>query len=229
MRFRNKSPELSWERIVALHQRDSDASRACLDVFRMIFLDEANADSKTFLVTSALPGEGKTTMALHLAAMLATKGRRVLLIDVHWTRPSLGRVFGVAERPGMTDLVEGGGRHEDLLIQDSRLPQLFVLPRGARDAGLFDNAAGDRMGAFLQRVRGEFDFILLDAAPTASGADVLVLNRLVDGVLLVVACDRTQRTQVAAAGRAIEKHAGKLVGVILSRVPRYLPAYYNTG
>lgn len=228
MRFRKQRAELSWERIVALHEQDSDVSRACADIFGTIFLDGTNADGKTFLFTSAVEAEGKTTMALHFAAMLATKGKRVMLVDVHWRRPSLSRFFGIAEQPGLTELIGRGGRHEDLMVQDSRIPQLFVLPRGTGNADLLDSAVRERLGAFLQRVRGEFDFILLDAAPTASGPEMLTLNPMVDGVLLVVACDRTQRSEVAAARRAVEKPAGKLVGVILSRVPRYLPAYYRT-
>jgi capsular exopolysaccharide synthesis family protein len=227
MRFHKKRRELSWEQIVTLHQQGGDASRACLDVFRSIFLDETNADAKAFLFTSAAAAEGKTTMALHFAAMLATKGKRVLLVDAHWRRPSLGRSFGVAERPGLGDVIETGEGHP-APVQDSRLPQLFVLPAGTRNADLLDGAARERLGAFLQRQRSEFDFVLLDAAPTASGPDVLLLNPTVDGVLLVVACDRTQRAQVAAARSAIEARAGKLVGVILNRVPSYLPAYYRT-
>lgn len=213
---------------MALHQQGGDVSRACVDIFRTIFLDETNADAKTFLFTSAIEAEGKTTMALHFAAMLATKGKRILLVDVHWRRPSLDRIFGVAERPGLGDLVETGEGHEESPVQDSRLPQLFVLPRGTRNTDLLDGAARERLGAFLQRQRREFDFVFLDAAPTASGPEVLLLNPMVDGVLLVVACDRTQRAQVAAARRAIETRAGKLVGVVLNRVPSYLPAYYRT-
>lgn len=194
----------------------------------MIFLDPSNASSNVFLLTSAVAAEGKTTMALHLGAMLATQGKRVLLADLHWRTPSLSRVLGVDDRPGITDLLQTGSRYEEILIQDTRLPQLFVLPRGARSAALLDNAATDSMGALMKRVKGEFEFVLLDAAPTASGPDVLVLNRFADGVLLVLACDRTQRSEATAARQAVEKHAGKLAGVILNRVPRYLPAYYST-
>jgi uncharacterized protein involved in exopolysaccharide biosynthesis len=207
---------------VALHEQDSDVSRACADIFRTIFLDKTNADGKTFLFTSAVEAEGKTTMALHFAAMLATKGKRVLLVDVHWRRPSLSRFFGIAEQPGLTDLIESDGRHEDPLVQDSRLPQLFVLPRGTRNADLLDSVAHERLGAFLQRVRGEFDFILLDAAPTASGPEVLIFNPMVDGVLLVVASiGRNGRWR----RRARRKTCRQTVGVILVGYPP--PAYYR--
>jgi len=228
MRSRQPPPALSWERILALHEQDGDVPRACANILRTISLDQTHADVRSLLLTSAVEAEGKTTMALHLAATLATHGKRVLLIDAHWRRPSLSRVFGAEEQPGLTDLLETDRPHEKLLVQDARLLQLFVLPRGSRNELPLDSAASDRMGALLQRARGEFDFVLLDAAPTASGPDVLVPSRMVDGVLLVVACDRTQRREVVSARRAVEKSAGKLVGVILSRVPRYLPAYYRT-
>ena len=193
----------------------------------MIVIDGTAADEKTLLFVSAIDSEGKTTLALHLAAMLATRGKRILLADVHWQRPRLGRVLGVSERPGLTDLFETGGRPEDVLVQDARLPLLFVLPRGTRKLDLV-RGVEERMATILASAREAFDFVLLDGAPAASGPEVLFLNRLVDGVVLVVACDRTQQTQVAAARHTVEQHAGKLVGVILNRVPRYLPDYYRT-
>jgi Mrp family chromosome partitioning ATPase len=86
----------------------------------------------------------------------------------------------------------------------------------------------ERMRALLDRARKSFDFVLLDGAAAASGPEVLLLNPIVDGVLLVIACDRTQQSQVAAAQRAVEQNGGKCIGVILNRVPRYLPDYYRT-
>jgi succinoglycan biosynthesis transport protein ExoP len=227
MRFRKKGSPLTWERIVALHEREGEVSRACADIFKMIFLNGAGPVGNTFLFTSAVESEGKTTMALHLAAMLATKGKQVLLVDVHWQRPALGRIFGVAERPGLTNLQETGGRPEDLLVQDGRLPRVSVLPRGTRNVDLVQGFE-DRMRATLGGVKGTFDFVLLDGGPTASGPEVLVLNPMVDGVLLVIACGRTQQNQVIAARGTVEQHGGKLAGVILNRVPRYLPEYYRT-
>jgi capsular exopolysaccharide synthesis family protein len=194
----------------------------------MIFLNGAGADRKTFLFTSALESEGKTTMALHFAAMLSARGKQVIVADVHWQKPTIGRILGVAGRPGLTDLLESGGRHEELLVRDTRLPQLSVLARGTRSLDLVQDTLEERLRAILERARATADFILLDGAPANSGPEILILNRLVDAVLLVVACDRTQQDQVAAARHAVEKHGGNLAGVILNRVPRYLPDYYRT-
>lgn len=228
MRFRKPKPEPDWERIISLHERDGSASRASADIIKRFLLDPANADRKTLLITSAAQGEGKTTMALHLGALLGSRGERVLLVDAHWGRPALGRILGVEERQGLTDLLAADVRDEDVLAPNSRLPTLSVLPGGTRKRDLFDTAAADRLGAFLKRMRVRFDFVLLDSAPTSSGSEALALSRIVDGVLLVVKCDGTQRSEVAASRAAIEQHAGKIVGVILSRVPGYLPAHYRT-
>jgi protein-tyrosine kinase len=228
MRFRRERPELTWARIVALHEHAGEASRACADILKTMQVDAADAELKSFLFTSAIESEGKTTMALNFAAMLATRGKRVLLADVHWQRPTLGRMLGVSDRAGLTDLLETGGRHEDLLVQDTRLPQLFVLPRGTRSMELLQGKAADRMRALVEGARKTFDFVLLDGASTASGPDVLILDRMVDGVLLVIACDQTQQTQLAAARRTLAQHPGTRVGVLLNRVPRYLPDYYRT-
>jgi capsular exopolysaccharide synthesis family protein len=227
MRFRKKGSPLTWERIVALHEREGEVSRACADIFKMIFLNGAGPGGNTFLFTSAVESEGKTTMALQLAAMLGTKGHPVLVVDAHWQRPTLGRMLDVVDRPGLTDLLQTGGRHEDVVVHDARLPRVSVLPRGTRTLDLVQGFE-ERMRAVLDRARKSFDFVLLDGAPAASGPEVLLLNRMVDGVLLVIACDRTQRSQIAAAQRAVEQSAGKVIGVILNRVPRYLPAYYRT-
>jgi Mrp family chromosome partitioning ATPase len=228
MRFRRrKSSALNWERIVTLHEQEGEVSRACADIFKMIFLNGTGPEGNTFLLTSAVDSEGKTTMALQLAAMLGTRGKQVLLADVHWQRPTLGRVMGLAERPGLTDVLQTGGGHEALVVRDARLPQVSVLPRGTRSLDLV-RGFEDRMRALLDRARKSFDFVLLDGPPAASGPEVLVLNPMVDGVLLVIACDRTQQDQVTAARGTVEQNGGKLAGVILNRVPRYLPEYYRT-
>jgi Mrp family chromosome partitioning ATPase len=194
----------------------------------MIFLNGAGPTGNTFLFTSAVESEGKTTMALQLAAMLGTKGKRVLVADAHWQRPMLGHMLDVADRPGLTDLLQTGGRHEDVVVQDARLPRVSVLPRGTKNLDLVQQGFEERMRALLDRARMGFDYVLLDGAPATSGPEVLLLNPMVDGVLLIVACGRTQQSQIAAAQRAVEHSAGKLTGVILNRVPRYLPDYYRT-
>jgi Mrp family chromosome partitioning ATPase len=227
MRFRRKRSALSWERIVALHEQEGEVSRACADIFKMIFLNGTGPEGNTLLFTSAVDSEGKTTMALQLAAMLGTKGKQVLLADVHWQRPTLGRMLGVGERPGLTDILQKGGGHEDLVVRDARLPRVSVLPRGTKTLDLVQGFE-DGLRALLDRVRKSFDFVLLDGAPAAAGPEVLLLNPMVAGVLLVVACDRTQQSQIAAAQRAVEQNGGKCIGVILNRVPRYLPDYYRT-
>jgi Mrp family chromosome partitioning ATPase len=224
---RRQASAPSWERIVTLHEQAGQASRACADIFRMLFLGGANADDKAFLLASAVESEGKTTMALHLSAMLATREKRVLLADVHWQRPTLGRVMGVAGRPGLTDLLHSGGDLEKLFVPDARLPRLSVLPRGTAGLGLQDGLE-ERLASLLHRVKGAFDFVFLDGGPVSSGSEALIPSRVADGVVMVTACDRTQQTQVAAAQQTLAQHGGKLAGVILNRVPRYLPDYYRT-
>ena len=179
---------------------------------------------RTLLVTSALPGEGKTTMAVCLSAMLAQSGSRVLLVDGDLRRPRVHDLFGVPRTPGLSELLEGGA---DDCIKATEIPNLAVLPAGDLPEDPGQLLGSVRMDALLERLRATFDFVIVDSAPVLSLADSVVTATKVDGVLLVTAADRTRSGAVREAVKQLQAVRAPLLGGVLNMADlrRHTPGY----
>lgn len=228
MRFRKQRTELTWQAIRAAHAQDTADAHAYATILRKLFLDPGNAERRTFLVTSALDAEGKTITTLQLAVALAIRDKKVLVIDAHLRRPRLGEHLGLAGAPGLVDVLAADGSGTDGVVADPDLPGLRALPRGEGQDRILDAASWGRFVAYLGQARKRFDLILIDGPSVASGVEPLNLAQMVDGVILVVATDHTQRSELLTARNLLQKSGGRIVGAILNKVPAYLPAYYTT-
>jgi len=228
MRFRKQRPELTWQSIRATHTQDAPAAHAYATILRKLFLDLENAEKKTFLVSSAVDQEGKTITTLHLAVALAIRDKKVLVVDAHLRSPRLGQHLGLQGDSGLIDLLAADGFAGDGIAADPDLPGLRALPRGPGQDKLLSPASWARLATFLQQARKRFDFILIDGPSVAAGVEPLTLGQMADGILLVVAADQTQKSALLTARNLLQKNGGRIAGVILNKVPTYLPAYYTT-
>jgi protein-tyrosine kinase len=158
---------------------------------------------RTILVTSALEGEGKSTVAANLAVAIARSVREhVLLMDCDLRRPSLHELFGTGPRRGLSDYLRAGVALPELLVRCGE-PKLSILPAGPQAPDAAELLASERMQALLAEARERYDdrFIILDSTPLLSAADPAILAAQVDAVLLVV---RSGRAQAAALARLVE-------------------------
>jgi len=228
MRLRKRQMEPTWQSIRASHAQDAPAAHAYATILRKLFLDPENEKRKVYLIGSAVEQEGKTITTLHLAAALVFRDKKVLVIDAHLRSPRLGQYLGLAGSPGLLDLLAADGAAENGVATDSDLPGLRALPRGEGQEKILSPASWSRLDAFLQQARKRFDFILIDGPSVAAGVEPLTLGQMADGILLVVAADQTQRATLVTARNLIQKNGGRIVGVILNKIPKYLPAYYTT-
>ena len=159
--------------------------------------------SNLLMVTSAKPGEGKSFTALNLAASIAQNGLgEVLLVDCDAKPRSLSGLLGLADAPGLYNLVSNPAlRIEDTLIRTA-ISTLSYLPVGARDAAAAPELGMTRpVSSAIERLRRRFahHFIILDCAPCLSTSDPSMLAALVDQVVMVVEAERTQRSEIEAS------------------------------
>jgi polysaccharide biosynthesis transport protein len=184
-------------------------------------------DVNVVLVTSALPGEGKSTISVNLARAAAADSR-VLLIDADLRHPSLGTALGLGSPVGLADLIAGHCDLQDALCKDRRTG-LFVIGgsyrlHGADALALLGSA---EMDALLTFARECFDLVVVDSAPLLPIADTRVLTELVDGVVMVIASEQTGSDAVAAALRESPNIRDRIVGVALNRAPDEFDRYYR--
>jgi capsular exopolysaccharide synthesis family protein len=175
---------------------------------------QAERGLKTLMVTSALPNDGRTLTAANIALTLSETGaRRVLLIDADVRRPSLHTLFRLPNACGLSDVLLS--EHDDLaLLQVSA--NLSVLPAGRPDLNTIAALTSDRMEDLLEHLSGEFDWILLDAAPVWFMPDAQLLARMTGAVLFVIGAGSTPYPLVAKAIAAVGPES--VVGTVLNRV-----------
>jgi capsular exopolysaccharide synthesis family protein len=194
-----------------------------------ILLSDVDRRLKSLLVTSAAPGEGKSTAAAHLALIHAEQGRRTLLIDGDLRRPSLHRRFEIHATKGLSNVLTEECSWRELLVPLETAPDLHILP-----AGPPSRRASDLIGRGLQEVLEEaaddYDLIVLDGPPLPGFAEPLQMAAIVDGVVVVTRAGQTSRKAVAGVLASLRRLRANIVGVVLNEVQKELSeSYYYYG
>jgi polysaccharide biosynthesis transport protein len=203
-----------------------------VDSARTIFLHSANVNNlRTVMVTSAVGGEGKTSLSCRLAASLARSGRRTLLIDADLRNPSVHGEFGIAGGPGVCEALRGELKDVTAGIHESVIPNLWILPAGRCDRLAIQQLAQDGFARLLAEIHNNgFDFVLIDTSPVMPVADAMLVGRHVDGALLSLMCDVSQVERVNAACQRLATIDVPLLGAVVNGTrneaygygPRYL-------
>jgi len=171
-------------------------------------------------VTSALPGDGKTTTSLCLARSTALSGRSVILIDCDLRRHALNHTLGIEPQRGIQDVLEFGLRWRDVVGCDEA-SGAHVLPSTAMSETSVDLFSGPRFAALLRELRNEYELVLLDCPPILSLAEARDVAMVADFTLVVVRSGNTPVPALAAALRQVQTAGGRLAGVMLNGVPRH--------
>jgi polysaccharide biosynthesis transport protein len=176
-----------------------------------------HSDARTILVMSGLPGSGATTMVTNLGLALASADKRVLIIDANFRRPSLHKVLGLQESPGLADVL-GNRRDVSQVIQATSLPTLDLLSAGSRDLRVFEKLSSLSMGETLAALRSKYDVILLDVAPAIVAGDAIALAQKCDATILVVRALQEKRGMVARIKNELMEAKGEFLGVVVNAV-----------
>ena len=193
------------------HSPAGEAYRA----LRTTLLLGANVGSRVYLVSSAIPGEGKTTTAVNLAASLAGLGRRVVIIDADLRKPQIHRRLDVRFHPGLADYLSGVAQVGDI-IHETEIEGLSVIPFGHLPPNPVDLLMGGAVVELMDGLRERFDYVFFDTPPVLYFADARVLAPVVDAALLVVRAGETPRENVVRARRLFEQVNGRILGIVLN-------------
>ncbi|HUI43962.1 MAG TPA: polysaccharide biosynthesis tyrosine autokinase [Terriglobia bacterium] len=191
-----------------------------------ILLSTAVRPPQVLLITSPQPNEGKSCTSLNLALTLAQRGSRVLVVDGDLRKPGIASHLGLAEEPGLSGLLTGAHRLDEVLHPADGVPQLWALPSGATPPNPAELLSSPRMGEVIQQLRERFDHIVIDSPPLLMVTDATILSTLVDGVVLVVESGVTVRGAVLRAHSLLENAGGRVLGVVVNKVDFRREAYY---
>ena len=220
--------ESSGEDLVIRPTQDYSARH---EAFRQLrtHLQFANVDGgvRSVLVTSSIPGEGKSTTAANLATVLAESGMRVLLIDADLRRPVVSKILGVEGSVGLTTVLTKRIELEEAIQQVSYAPNLHVLASGMLPPNPSELLASEVMERTLNQAKKAFDVVVIDSPPLVSVSDAGALSTLVSGTLLVASVDgRLHRDQLQQALQNLSFVNAKLFGLVLNRLE---PSRSKTG
>lgn len=173
---------------------------------------------RTLVVTSPSVDEGKSTTVANLAVTMAQSGRRTILVDCDLRRPSLHALFDVSNNSGLTTMVLG--EDEEPPLQETAVPNLWLLPSGPKPPNPADLLGAKRMDQVIAALQDRAEIVLFDAPPVIAVTDAAVLGAKVDGVLLVVSAGKTRREHAERAKELLEKAHVRIVGVTLTNAPK---------
>lgn len=167
------------------------------------------------VVTSAGPGEGKSTTASNVAVAFAQQGHRVALVDCDLRRPRLSEVFGIPREPGLTNVLIGGAA-SGAALHRTKVEMLTVVPSGTIPPNPAELLGSAGMEQFLSELQRDFDLVVIDTPPLLVASDASIVGRGADGVILVVRAGRTDRTSVQMAAQQLGSVGARIIGTVLN-------------
>ena len=178
---------------------------------------DSNRTAKVIQIVSAVPGEGKSTLAATLALSSAISGARVVLIDCDFRRPMTSKLFCLTKTRGLSDLLSGRAEWDDVANNYSN-SSLTVVPLGNCDQSSLNLIGSPRMIDVLKFASQHYDLVFLDSPPILPVSDAAVISSIAEKIILLIEWNKTDRDLVCQAVNIVNRNKGTLAGIILNKV-----------
>ena len=186
-----------------------------------------DAPVRTLLVTSSLPGEGKTVTASNLAVVFAQSGRKVILVDADLRQPGVHAMFNLQNTRGLTDLLRDDSMGVAVVTNATEQDNLRVVTAGPVPPNPAELLGSMRMQTVVQRLQRAADIVIFDSPPLLPVTDAAVLSSFLGGTILVIDASRARRRTVRLARESLTRAGAKTLGVVLNRVSAGSPFAYG--
>src|SRR5262249_44263872 len=184
---------------------------------RTMLLRSANEEpTQVVMVTSAVAGEGKTTLAGNLAVSLARAGRKTLLLDCDLRRPALHQLFEQTLQPGFSECLLGEVELPDAVRPTTTDENLYLLPAGPWEREVIHELARDGVAGIFERLKQEFDFVVIDSHPVLPATDSVLIGHHVDAVIVSLLRGVSQAPRVYAAQQRLTALGIRVFGAVVN-------------
>ncbi len=214
--MRGEAPKVASQ-LLSHSAPKSPVSEAYRTLRTNIQFSNLDSPSQTILITSAGPGEGKSTTVANLAITFSQMGTRTVLLDTDFRRPILHSIFGVNKEPGVINYLAGKVPMEGI-IRKTPLENLDLITCGVIPPNPSELLASDKMKEFVAQLRDKYQIILFDTPPVIAVTDAVVLSLLLDGVVLVASAGQTSQQGLARAKTLLENVEAKVMGAVLNKI-----------
>ena len=222
--------ERPWEpvrkNLLAHLDPKSSISEAYRSLRTNLFSISKERPFKSLLITSALPNEGKTTVATNLAVTFASTGSRVLLVDSSLRDPLINRIFDLDVAPGLVEILTKGLYWTEV-INTTNIENLSIITSGRLPSNPSEILGSKKMSDMIEKFKSQFDIILFDSHDVIGISDSAILGSKVDGTLLVIRSRKTQRETVLRAHAMLKSARVNVLGCVLSVVNTAIPRKFN--
>jgi polysaccharide biosynthesis transport protein len=210
--------------------RPDDERHAFMEAYRnlrssLLYMATQGKRPRTILVTSAVPGDGKSMTASNLAITIAHAGSRVLLLDADLRKGLLHRNFDLSATPGLTEILTQQTDPAQV-IQPTSTPNLFLLPRGSTSRNPGELFLNQKTVSLLKHLATQYDYVIVDTAPVMAADDVSSLSPHVEGVVFVVRAACTSARVARAALDVLYQREVEVLGLVFNAVESNASDYY---
>ncbi len=214
--------------LVAQHLPKSQMSEAFRSLRTALLLSQADHPPQVILVTSALPREGKTTIAANLAVTLAQLGDKTVLVDADLRKPGVGRLLnlGTGKFAGLSSYLAGVSTLDLVTVSHPAIPNLAAIPTGPLPPNPADLLSSHKLAEGITELRKKFKFVVIDSPPILAATDGVILSVQTDAVLLVVRSGQTPKEAFTRTSDLLASVKCHLLGVVLNAVDSTAPDYY---
>ncbi len=209
------------EELVILNKPKSNISEDIRTIRTNLKFSLANEKSKVILVTSSVPGEGKSFITSNLGAAFASTDELTLIIDSDLRLGRIHKIFGVSNKNGLSDLlIEEDSSNFIEYIRKTEIPNLYVIPRGTVPPNPSELLNSPNAKKIVDMLKSKFDTIIFDGVPINGLPDSLIVAGIVDRVILVAAANQTKIDELNEAKKALEKIDAKIAGVVVNGIKK---------
>lgn len=222
-----------------LTQPSSAAAEAFRALRTSIMLSRAGGGPKTILVTSCIPGEGKTTVTTNLAVAFAQHNKKVIIVESDMRRPRIKHAMDVSNEAGLSNVLAGSLTIDQAIIHGVQLPMLDVMPAGPYPPMPSEMLGSATFDELLQQLRSRYDIVLIDSPPTLLVTDAVAISTKTDAVIWVSQAGIVTRPQLVRAAELIERNRMPVIGFVVNKLSNrsadyrygygyeYLGSYYG--